>query len=150
MKMKQDGCRAQRGHVMNKRAPKLTVSITTELLVPRCGVLIVRAICWWLAAVTALLRYCVMNVFIVSVQVYLVLCPVWIFPRNTIRKMKHWKPAVELELLTTQVKCHKSSLYFITCTCVFCQIWSVLSGAQVYVSRDGNIGVTKVSFLPTR
>ena len=36
---------------------------------------------------------------------------------------------------------------YITCTCVFCQIWSVLSGAQVYVSRDGNIGVTKLSFL---
>ena len=33
---------------------------------------------------------------------------------------------------------------------MFCQIWSVSSGTQVYVSRDGHIGVTKLSFLPGR
>lgn len=152
MKMKQDVCRAQRGHVMNKQTPRLTVSIATDLLAPRCGVLIVRVICWWLAAVTALLRYCVMNVFIASVQVYLVLCPVWIFPKDTIRKMKHWKSAVELRIIdnASKVLIFATNPLYITCTCVFCQIWSVLSGAQVHVSRDGNIGVTKLSFLPTR
>lgn len=30
------------------------------------------------------------------------------------------------------------------------QIWSLLSGTQVCVSREGNIGVTKLSFLPGR
>lgn len=30
------------------------------------------------------------------------------------------------------------------------QIWSLLSGTQVCVSREGDIGVTKLSFLPGR
>ena len=62
MKKAQDGCRAQRDHVMNRRTRRLTVSITTEPLEPRCGVLIVRVICWWLAVVTALSRYCAISV----------------------------------------------------------------------------------------
>lgn len=149
MKKTQDGCPAQRGHVMNRRTPRLTVSITTELLEPRCGVLIVRVIFWWLAAVTALSRYYVINVFLVCEQFYLVLFPGWMFARDTIRKIKHWSLVVELWVVDNASRviiCATIPLYS-TCTCVFCQIWSVLSGAQVYVSRDGNIGVTKLSFL---
>lgn len=41
----------------------------------------------------------------------------------------------------------KGDLVVTGCSDGAIEIWSVSSGAQVYVSRDGNIGVTKLNFL---
>lgn len=54
----QGGCQAQRGLVMSKSSFRLTVSMTASWQERRCGVLIVRGICWWWAVATAQLRYC--------------------------------------------------------------------------------------------
>lgn len=42
----------------------------------------------------------------------------------------------------------KDDLMIIGCSDGTIEIWSLLSGTQVCVSREGNIGVTKLSFLP--